>query len=437
MAEKRSRNANGRSSIYLGKDGFWHGRVTVGVRDDGRPDRRHIKRLNKDEVVEEVGNLEAERAEGNVRKKGQGWTVEEWLTHWIENIAPLTTRYKTMRGYQTAVRKHLIPGLGAHKLSRLQHHPEYFEKLYMRMISSGLKPATAHQVHRTARTAIGEALKRGHIAKNPVEIAKAPRVEEEEVEPLTPEEVQQVLKAALERRNGLRFVIALALGTRQGETIGLKWDRLDERRGTLRIRAALQRRTWEHGCSNPSRCAAKYHKMKPCRPGCKRHSRACPPPCPPDCTGHARWCPQRQGGGLVEVDVKSQAGRRTIPLPDQLFDLIKRHRTKQVEERERAGSEWQEGGWIFTQPNGKPLDPRRDLDEWKELLTEAGVPEVRLHDARHTAATVLLILGVHQRVVMDIMGWSTAGMVKRYTHVLEEVRRDVATRLNDFLWEKD
>lgn len=108
---------------------------------------------------------------------------------------------------------------------------------------------------------------------------------------------------------------------------------------------------------------------------------------------------------------------------------------QQATERELAGSEWQEGGWIFTQPNGKPLDPRRDLDEWKELLAEAGVPEVRLHDARHTAATVLLILGVHQRVVMDIMGWSTAGMFMRYTHVLEEVRRDVATRLNDFLRE--
>lgn len=437
MADKRNRNANGRSSIYFGKDGFWHGRVTVGVRDDGKPDRRHIKRLNKDEVVEEVGNLESERAVGEIRKKGQGWTVEEWLTHWIENIAPLTTRYKTMRGYQTAVRKHLIPGLGAHKLSRLQHHPEYFEKFYMRMISSGLKPATAHQVHRTARTAMGEALKRGHIVKNPVEIAKAPRVEEEEVDPLTPEEVQQVLKAALERRNGLRFVIALALGTRQGETLGLKWDRLDERRGTLRIRTALQRRTWEHGCSDPHRCGAKYHKTKPCRSGCKRHSRACPSPCPSNCTGHARWCPQRQGGGLVEVDVKSQAGRRTIPLPDQLFELIGQHRSKQATERERAANEWHEGGWIFTQPNGKPLDPRRDLDEWKELLSEAGVSEVRLHDARHTAATVLLILGVHQRVVMDIMGWSTAGMVKRYTHVLEEVRHDVANRLNNFLWKEN
>lgn len=111
-----------------------------------------------------------------------------------------------------------------------------------------------------------------------------------------------------------------------------------------------------------------------------------------------------------------------------------KRREQQAAERERAGSEWHESDFIFTQPNGQPLDPRRDLDEWKSLLTEAGVREARLHDARHTAATTLLVLGVPDRVVMDLMGWSTHAMKKRYMHVTDEIRHDVADRLNELLW---
>ncbi|MDQ7805831.1 tyrosine-type recombinase/integrase [Amycolatopsis sp. A133] len=89
------------------------------------------------------------------------------------------------------------------------------------------------------------------------------------------------------------------------------------------------------------------------------------------------------------------------------------HEERQAKEREHAGFEWHAGEWMFTQPNGKPLDPRRDLDEWKTLLEEAGVREARLHDARHTAATVLLVLGVPERAVMEFMGWSNSTMAKR------------------------
>ncbi len=187
------------------------------------------------------------------------------------------------------------------------------------------------------------------------------------------EEIEHILAAALRKRDGVRFVIALALGLRQGEALGLKWARLHEPSKTLEIRKGLQRQTWQHGCADPHTCGTRYHKSKPCPRDCRRHQRPCPPPCPPDCTGHARWCPDRRDGGLVEVEVKSAAGRRGIALPDELFALITEHRHRQDQEREHAGTEWHEGGWMFTQPTGKPIDPRRDHDEWKALLQEAGV----------------------------------------------------------------
>lgn len=151
--------------------------------------------------------------------------VEAWLRHWLENIARPSVKYKSYRAYRTAVEQHLVPGIGQHRIDKLT--PEHVEKLYARIIAAGARPATAHQVHRTARTAFGEALRRGHLVRNPAAIAKAPRVEEGEIEPFEIAESQRLIKAALARRNGVRFVLALAIGTRQGETIGLKWSRFN------------------------------------------------------------------------------------------------------------------------------------------------------------------------------------------------------------------
>ena len=103
---------------------------------------------------------------------------------------------------------------------------------------------------------------------------------------------------------------------------------------------------------------------------------------------------------------KSRAGKRTVGIPGPLLRALREHKAAQDREREHAAELWQEGGWVFTQPNGRPIDPRADHDEWKALLKSAGVRDARLHDARHTAATMLLVLGVPTRAVMELMGWS-------------------------------
>lgn len=138
---------------------------------------------------------------------------------------------------------------------------------------------------------------------------------------------------------------------------------------------------------------------------------------------HAMHCPERIGG-VVDVDVKSKAGRRGVRLPDQLFDLLMEHEKAQAAERELTGDLWYESDFMFTQPNGKPIDPRSDHNEWKALVTDAGVRDARLHDARHTAATVLLLL------VMEIMGWSNAKIAQRYQHVISSIQVNVAAQIN-------
>ncbi|GID98034.1 tyrosine-type recombinase/integrase [Amorphoplanes digitatis] len=426
------RKANGESTIYLGKDGKWHGRVTMGIRDDGSPDRRHVERKTENEVSRAVRKLERERDSGNVRKAGQKWTVAKWLTHWVETIAAPSVRYNTMVGYRAAVYKHLIPGLGAHRLDRLE--PEHLERLYARMMREGAAAGTAHQTHRTVKTALNQALRRGHISRNVASLAKAPRLDDHDIDPFTVDEAQRLLAVAATQRNGVRFALALALGLRKGEALGLRWNRVDLDKGVLRTPKQLQRQKWQHGCADPAACGERLHKRQSCRQPCNRHGRTCPPPCEPDCVRHAMKCPKRHGGGLVEVDVKSRAGKRAVGIPAPLLKALREHRAAQEKEREAAGPLWERGDWVFTQPSGRPIDRGADQRAWKALLQAAGVRDARLHDARHTAATMLLVLGVPTRAVMEVMGWSQMSMTTRYQHVTAELVAGIAQQVEGLLW---
>lgn len=198
----------------------------------------------------------------------------------------------------------------------------------------------------------------------------------------------------------------LALGLRQGEVLGLGWSDVDLDTHTLRVRKNRPRPRYAHGCDG--NCGKK--------PG---------------------WCPQRVQTNRDDADTKSRAGKRVIGLPDELVSLLKVHREEQDRERRQAGQLWHESGRVFTKPTGETLNPRTDFEQWKALLKRAGVRNARLHDARHTAATVLLVLGVPERTVMSIMGWSSTAMAARYQHVSDAIRREVATRVGSLIWTAD
>jgi integrase len=390
---RAKRAANGRSTIYQSKDGKWHGRVSMGVKDDGSPYRPHVERWDKNEVVKEVQRLEKLRDEGNVLKAGKRMKAEAWLRP--------TIRQSTHDGYRVDVEHHLIPGIGNHWLDKLTF--THLERLYTKMQQSGLKPATAHHVHRTIRVALGEAHRREIITKNAAKEAKAPVIDEEEVEPYDVDEIKDLLEVAALRRNSARWVFALAFGLRQGEALGLKWEDFDLDKGILRIRRQAIRAKYAHGCGGV--CGRK--------PG---------------------YCRQKIRTNPLTDDVKSRAGRRRIGLPPFVIALLRRHKAAQDAERIAAGDKWQEGGWVFVKPDGTILNTNTDHHEWKDLLDEAGLREGRLHDARHTAATVLLILEVGERTTMSIMGWSSTANAKRYQHVIDTIRLSVARKVGDLLW---
>jgi integrase len=278
------------------------------------------------------------------------------------------------------------------------------EKLYAKMLRSGSAPATAHQAHRTIRTALNEAVQRGHLVRNPATVAKAPRLPDAEVESNSVEEIRPFLHAAGQRRNNARWALALALGLRQSEALGLRWPDVNVAEGLLTVRRGRVRPRWRHGCNGV--CGRKFG-------------------------GH---CPDRISVRPVTDETKSRAGRRTIGLPDELVALLAKHREEQDREWEHASQMWQGEDWLFATELGHPLNPRTDCDEWKRLLRAAGLRDGRLHDARHTAATVLLILGVPERAVMGIMGWSNTTKAARYQHITAQVQH-IAKRVGGRIWE--
>jgi integrase len=168
----------------------------------------------------------------------------------------------------------------------------------------------------------------------------------------------------------------------------------------------VQQFVWQHGCPDTKPCGRKY----------------------------GAHCPQRHDGGVVITDVKSRAGRRTVGIPHRLVLAIEQHREQQAVERARAANLWREEGWVFTNHLGGPVHPTVDHESWKSLLRKANVRTARLHDARHTAATMLLVLKVPLPAVMEIMGWSDASVAKRYMHVPSEFLAAIAAQVGDLVW---
>jgi integrase len=411
------RRPNRRSSIYLGQDGWWHGWVTIGIKDDGSPDRRHRMGRTEAAVTRKVRELERSRDTGHLVSTAKGLTVAQWMETWLTTIAPRRIRRSTLEStYAPKVRNRIIPGLGKHRLDRLT--PEHVERFYTRLEAEGLAPATVLQIHRILSRALKVAVQRGYVGRNVATLVDAPSAGQDEIEPLTLAEAQRIIELAAERRNGTRWSVALALGLRQGEALGLRWRYVDLDASTLTVRWQLQRLAWRHGCADPHSCGKNRHRDD----------------CAPGCTAHARTCPKRTGGGLQLTELKSDKSRRTIVLPAHLVAALKVHRAAQFEERMLAGPIWGDGDFIWCQPNGRPIGAHTDWDEWKTLLQTAGIRDARVHDARHTAASLLLAQGVDQRVVMEILGHSQISMTSKYAHVLPQVMSDAADRIGQALW---
>ncbi len=224
--------------------------------------------------------------------------------------------------------------------------------------------------------------------------------------------------------------------------------------GTIEVGWQLKRHRFKHGCEDVAACTSGRHRKAcpiacdqhrhkdDCAADCAKRGHGCPEvkrPCPSGCTGHARECPQRTGGGWCFAQrkgVKPNRGQAklTLALPKPLVAQLRAHRRRQNSHRIATSGPWQDWDLVFCSPTGKPIDPRDDWEDWRKLLKSAGVRETRVHDARHTAATLLLEQGIDIRVVQQILGHSQLSQTQRYTHVTAKLTQHAADQIGKALW---
>lgn len=373
--------------------GKWVGVKVTGWRGagpDAKPIRKKVSATSKAGATAKLRRLDEELERGLVTG-GRAPTVETWMTYWLEEVVAKRNRPNTQRTYRTYVTRYIIPLLGHHRLDRLT--PEIVVDAWDRLMLTGcpgresakpLSSTTAHQAHVILSRALKVAMARGHVKQNAASLAdNAPRVRNQPVEILTKDQADAVIAAARGKRNAARYTVAFSLGLRQGEALGLRWSDVDLEHGVITVRHSLTR---------------------------------------------------VKGAGLQLGPTKSSQDR-VIALPGPLLAELKAHRIAQNEERLAAGSWWQDGDYVFTKPDGRPNDGKDDWRTWAALLDEAGVPHVRLHAARHTAATMLLALGVPQKVVMEILGHTKSSMTEKYQHRVDALHTDAAQKLASVWWD--
>ena len=372
MAAKR-RGAN-EGSIFQRKDGRWVAQMDLGIRD-GRRRFKSVYGTSRREVAEALTKLLRERDTGTLPTAGRE-TVGEYLTTWLRD-ARGSLRPSTARSYQWLIEHHLVRELGAIRLEKLT--PADVRAMYPRLAKAGLSPQSVHHARAVLRTALAQAVRDGLIARNAATLAVPPRVEGKEATSLTPAEVRTFLDSLAGDRMEPLYRVVLALGLRQGEALGLRWEDVDLDARRLRVAYALQ----------------------------------------------------RVGGKPTLVEPKTDRSRRTVTLPNVVVDALRARRAAQLEERLLAGAKWRETGLVFTTTVGTPMHGPDVTKGFQAALARAGVRRVRFHDMRHTAASFLLAEGVPARVVMELLGHSTIVITMNlYSHVMPSLLDDAAAAMD-------
>ena len=375
---KRGQNEG---SIYKRKDGRWVAVASVGHKD-GKRWRKSFYGATRRQVQEKLTVALRAHQQG-LPPAPETQTVAAYLDNWLENSVKPRVRPRTYEGYADHVRIHIGPQLGRIRLAKLS--PEHVESFLNRKLAEGLAPRTVRYMHAVLRIALGQAVKRELLPRNVSALVDPPREERKEVQPLTPDQARSLLSAVEGERLEALYSVALAVGLRKGEALGLRWKDVDLDKGTIRVQGALQ----------------------------------------------------RINGKLQRVEPKTNSSRRTIALPEYVVGSMRKHRARQLQDRLLAGSKWHERGLVFTTTVGTPLDGRNITRHFQRILADAGLPRKRFHDLRHTCASLLLVQGVHPRVVMDTLGHSQMSTTMDiYSHVMPALQRDAAAQMHRLLTNK-
>jgi integrase len=377
MATQRKRNPNGAGTITRRKDGRYQAAVYV-VQPDGTRARKFAYGKTWAECDAKRRDLLA-KVDNGIPVPTRSAKLAEWLPYWLENVIRPRRKRTTHAKYEVHVRLYLVPMLGAKRLESLTVGDV---RRFLARMEKQTTAATARESHKVLRSALTAACREELITRNVVTLVEPPSVESRDLSPWSLDETLAFLTAARADSLYAAFVLAIALGFRRGEIVGLRWQDLDLDKREIRVRKQRQ----------------------------------------------------RVGGELYEDDPKGRRRRQTLPLPAMCIAPLRWQHMRQAALREKAGDGWQESGHVFTTRTGRPIEPRNLYRSFTRVAKSAGLRVIRLHDARHGCATLLTAAGVAPRVVMEILGHSQIAItMNTYTHVVQDTQREAVSHMDRLL----
>ncbi|WP_369234723.1 tyrosine-type recombinase/integrase [Streptomyces sp. R21] len=408
MAKRR---ANGEGTITKRKDGRYQAAAYV-YRPDGTRHRQFVYGKTRDEVADKLTELQEKTRQG-IPAASSTMVFGDFLTYWLAAIAPERLKPATVNSYEGLTRLYIRPALGKKKLNRLspadirrfltefkaaclcclrgadKERPE--EKRSCCAVGRCCKrrpsARTVQYIHAVLRSALQQAIREELITRNVARIVETPTVTRKEVRPLNAAEARLLLKTARPHRLYALWLLLVSTGLRRGEALALTWSDVDLANSQLRVRRNVQRIRRE----------------------------------------------------LIFGTPKTTRSIRTVPLPKHCVRALTQHSEQQERERLVAGEKWQPtsgqpDGLIFTTATGSVTDPRGLNRMLTTLCRDAHVHRVRVHDLRHTCASLLLAQGVDARTIMETLGHSTITMtLDTYAHVMDTTLRAAAKRMDDAL----
>ncbi|GAB3815031.1 tyrosine-type recombinase/integrase [Kribbella italica] len=425
-AEKGKRNVNGEGNIRQRSNGLYEGRAYV-ITTDGREVRKSVYGKSWDEVHEKLTKMQADTMSGK-RVASSSQTVAEYLEYWLEEHARHRVRDTTFASYKWLITKYLVPLFGKKKLTTLRPNDVRRGLFQLQQVCqccaqgkdrareeraeverkkregrparknakaiegarccalvlkvccrSTVSDGTVRYLHRLLRAALQDAVSEDEILTE--NVAKKLRLNHKyrpKFKAWSRAEATKFLEAIRDDRLYALYAVALSLGLRRGEALGLRWSDVDLEAALIQVNQALH----------------------------------------------------RVDGALKLGDVKTDGSTRLVAVPKPLVSALRAHRAAQAQERKNAGESWQAGGYVFSTMIGTPIEPRNMNRHFDRLCEKAGVRRIRFHDLRHSCASLLYSQGVPLENIQDVLGHSSPTVTKViYVDVAEDVTRDAVDKL--------
>lgn len=370
---KKTVNRNGKQYTY------WEARITIG-RDPGtgKQIQQSFSGKTQKEVREKMQAAAVEVNTGTYIPPAK-MTVGQWLDIWsaeyLGNLKP-----GTVTTYTLNIRKHIKPAMGAVKLSDL--HPHMVQTFVNGL--EGLSSASVRIAYKVLHMALEKAVRLEYIPKNPASNCVLPKLEQKAIQPLDDTQTAAVLTAAKGTEIEYLVTVALFAGMRLSELLGLTWDSIDNKKGTITVSKQLA-------------------------------------------------LPAHRKDGIFITPKNGTS--RTITPASSVLSALKEQRIRQVEMRFKAGQIWDNAhNLVVTLEDGSPFDQWRAGRAFKAVLAEAGLEGVRFHDLRHTYAVNAIRAGDDIKTIQGNLGHASASFtLDRYGHFTERMKQDSAARMEDFI----